>query len=98
MITPNFADLLEVDTPKEKYLLSTCSSSKETKYGRRVSGIMVKSLNGTLGRLPKLIECDHIPQERDPNPVYDEEFPSMTLPTRSHRWMMMRRSKSSLAT
>ena len=79
MITPNLADLLEVDTPKEKYLLSTCSSAKETKYGRRVSGIMVKSLNGTVVRLPKLIECDHIPQEKNeiPTPSMMKNFPPL---------------------
>ncbi|CAB3978894.1 PREDICTED: uncharacterized protein LOC107357656 [Paramuricea clavata] len=79
MITPNLADLLEVDTPKEKYLLSTCSSAKETKYGRRVSGIMVKSLNGTVVRLPKLIECDHIPQEKNeiPTPSMTKNFPHL---------------------
>ena len=73
MITPNLADLLEVDTPNEKYLLSTCSSARETKYGRRVSDLMVKSLNGTVAKLPKLIECDHIPQEKNEIPT-----PSMT--------------------
>ena len=79
MITPNLADTLEVDAPKEKYLLSTCSSTRETKYGRKVSGLMIKSLNKTVAKLPKLIECEHIPQERDeiPTPFMTKHFPHL---------------------
>ena len=79
MITPNLADTLEVDAPREKYLLSTCSSARETKYGRRVSGLMIKSLNGTVAKLPKLIECEHIPQEKDeiPTPSMTKHFPHL---------------------
>jgi hypothetical protein len=79
MITPNLADMLEIDAPREKYLLSTCSSARETKYGRRVSGVMVKSLSGTVAKLPKLIECEHIPQDKDeiPTPSMTKHFPHL---------------------
>ena len=79
MIAPNLADTLEVNAPREKYLLSTCSSARETKYGRRVSGLMIKSLNGTVAKLPKLIECEHIPQEKDeiPTPSMTKHFPHL---------------------
>ena len=56
MISPILIWTFTVDGPKEKYLLSTCSSSKETKYGRRISQVLVKGLNSNFMELPTMIE------------------------------------------
>ena len=69
MITPNLADQLNIESPREKYLLTTCSGAKETKHGRRVSGISVRSISGTVVKLPNLIECEHIPQDKNEIPT-----------------------------
>ncbi|CAB4009168.1 uncharacterized protein LOC110049208 [Paramuricea clavata] len=42
MISRKLADKLRIVGPKEKYFLSTCCGSKETRYGRRVPGLVVK--------------------------------------------------------
>ena len=80
MTTPNLADTLEVDAPREKYLLSTCSSARETKYSRRVLRLMIKSLNAwDVCETAQLIECEHIPQEKDeiPTPSMTKHFPHL---------------------
>ena len=64
MISPDLVDKLGVTGPKEKYFLSTCSSHKEVKYGRRASGLLVRSIEGKSSKLPTLVECDHIPQDK----------------------------------
>ena len=69
LVSPDLADRLDIDSPREKYLLTTCSSAKETKYGRRVSDISVKSISGTVAKLPSLIECEHIPRDRSEIPT-----------------------------
>ena len=57
MISLELVDELGINGPKEKYLLSTYSGSKETKFGRRVSGLMVTSIRGGKPlKLPTLIE------------------------------------------
>ena len=40
---------------------------------------MIKSLNGMVTKLPKLIECEHIPQEKDeiPTPSMTKHFPHL---------------------
>ena len=83
MKSPNLIRKLNVDGPKEKYLLSTCSSSssssKETKYGRRISGVLAKGLNNRIVELPTMIECDHIPQDKSeiPTPDTTKPFPHL---------------------
>ena len=64
LVTSERADDLGAGGPREKYLLSTCSTEKEKKYGRRVAGVTVRSLNGTEFALPTLTECDTIPQDK----------------------------------
>lgn len=79
MVSPNLVHQLDVDGPTEKYLLSTCSTTKETKYGRRISGLAVRSLNGRVAKLPKLVECDHIPQDKCeiPTPTMTDHYPHL---------------------
>ena len=43
---------------------TTCSATKEVKFGHRVSSLQVKSLNGIIEELPTLIECDSIPKDK----------------------------------
>ena len=76
MISPQLADSLGDHSPKEKYLLSTCSGSKETKYGRRVTGLVVKSMDGVKIQLPTLIECINIPKDKQeiPKPQHVKKF------------------------
>lgn len=46
MISPELVDTFSLDGSKEKYFLSTCSNTKEVKYGRRVTEIIARSING----------------------------------------------------
>ena len=63
MITRSLADKLGVLASREKYLLSTCSGEREVNYGRRVPGVLVTA-NGRTSKLPTLVECAHIPQDK----------------------------------
>ena len=45
LIRSELADELGVVGPWEKYFLTTCGGEKEVKYGRRVTGAIVESLN-----------------------------------------------------
>jgi hypothetical protein len=57
MISSDLVNEFGINAPHEKYLLSTCSGSKETKFGRRVSDLMVSSIKaGKPLKLPTLIE------------------------------------------
>ena len=76
MISTDLTDILGVQGPKEKYYLSTCSTEKEMKYGRRVYGLALHSSSGKLSKLPTLMECNQIPQSKDeiPTPEIAREF------------------------
>ncbi|KAK3727951.1 hypothetical protein QZH41_004895 [Actinostola sp. cb2023] len=63
MITPDLADKLKADGPRDRYLLSTCSGEREVNYGRRVSGVLLSAGNKT-SKLPTLVECAHLPQDK----------------------------------
>ena len=64
MISPNLADKLGATGPKLKYLLSTCSGTTEEKSGRRVCKVALRSMAGRTIRLPQLVECSNIPQDK----------------------------------
>lgn len=66
LITSELADDLGASGPLEKYFLSTCSGDREEKYGRRLTGVAVRSTNGAEFTLPTLTECDNIPQDKIP--------------------------------
>ncbi|CAB3985600.1 Hypothetical predicted protein [Paramuricea clavata] len=74
MISPELADLLDIDSPKQKYLLTTCSGAKETKYSWRESGLFVKSMCGRIAKLPNLVECEH---KALPPPRGSKEIPPL---------------------
>ena len=69
------ANKLKVKGPAEKYFLSTCSGEKMEKHGRRASGIYVRS-NCRTFRLPTLVECQQIPQDKSeiPTPEIAKRF------------------------
>ena len=79
MISPHLADKLGASGPREKFLLSTCSAVKEIKFGRRIPGLSVKSATGEQFKLPTLVECDHIPQDKSeiPTPEIARQFPHL---------------------
>ena len=56
LISSELADELGAEGALEKYYLSPCSSNREVKYGRRVTGTTIRALNGTALDLPMLIE------------------------------------------
>ena len=64
LISSELSDTLGVDTQPIKYYLSTCNGKDQEKYGRRVSDIVIKSLDGVQAELPTLVECDSIPQDK----------------------------------
>ena len=64
LISSELADELGILGPQEKYYLSTCTSEKEVKYGRRVTNVSIQSPSGAAADLPTLIECDGIPQDK----------------------------------
>ena len=79
MVSPELANKLGKEEEKEKYLLSTCSGSKEVRYGRRLSGIIARSLDGEQIELPTCIECNSIPEDKReiPTPIMASRFPHL---------------------
>ena len=71
MITSELADELGLTCPEEKYYLTSCSGEKEEKYGRRVTGVVLRSLKGTESELPTLIECNNIPRDKQEIPTLE---------------------------
>ena len=80
MITSELADELGVTGPEEKYYLTTSSGEQEGKYGRRVTGVVLKSLKETESELPTLIECNNIPRDKQeiPTPEMARRFPHLS--------------------
>ena len=80
LITSELADELGATGPEEKYYLTTCSGEKEAKYGRRVTGVVLKSLKGTESELPTLVECNNIPRDKQeiPTPEMARRFPHLS--------------------
>ena len=64
LISPNLANKLGATGPDLKYSLSTCSGQREEKSGRRMSSIVIRSMAGRTFKLPQLVECADIPQDK----------------------------------
>ena len=79
LITSERANELGAAGPQEKYYLTTCSGEKEAKYGRRVAGVVLKSLDGSESELHTLIECNNIPRDKQeiPTPEMARRFPHL---------------------
>ena len=69
LITTDLADKLSANGPEWKYYLSTCAREKEVRHGRRVTGLIVRSVHGRTSKLPTLIECDDVPQDKEEIPT-----------------------------
>ncbi|XP_052062914.1 uncharacterized protein LOC127702663 [Mytilus californianus] len=69
LASPEFFNLFDVRDKPENYTLSTCSGRVVTS-GKRGRGFVMESINGNdKFDLPVLIECDHIPNNRDEIPT-----------------------------
>ena len=79
LISTELADELGADGLEEKYFLTTCRGTKEIKYGRRVTDVVVQSFRGAAADLPTLIECGNVPQEKReiPTPEMATRFPHL---------------------
>ena len=79
IISTELADKLNAQGPDWKYYLSTCGSESEVKYGRRVTGLIIRSIHGRTSKLPTLIECDNIPQDKEeiPTPEIAMQYPHL---------------------
>ena len=79
LISSELADDLGISTPSEPYLLTTCSGTKEMKFGRRAANISIESMAGNVLNLPTLIECDNIPSNKNeiPTPELAQRFPHL---------------------
>ena len=79
IISTELADKLNAEGPEWKYYLSTCGGAKEVRYGRRLTGLIISSIHGRTSRLPTLIECDGIPQDKKeiPTPEMAREHPHL---------------------
>ena len=79
MISTELADKIGARGPAEKYFLSTCSSNRELKYGRRVEHLSLRSIDGKEFTLPTLTESEHIPQDKKeiPTPEMARKFPHL---------------------
>ena len=80
MNTPDLADKLNAKGPDWKYYLSTCEGKKEASYGCRVTGIIRKLVHGRTSKLPTLIECDGVPQDKEdiPTPETTVQYPHLS--------------------
>ena len=72
-------DTFDPEANCNSYRLSTCNG-RETAVGRRSSGFMIRSLDGTVLEMPTLIECDTIPNNRSeiPTPEVARNYPHLT--------------------
>lgn len=79
IINTELADKLNAQGPDWRYYLSTCGSDSEVKYGRRVTGLIIRSIHGRTSKLPTLIECDNIPQDKEeiPTPEIAMQYPHL---------------------
>lgn len=60
----DFFDAFHMQSPTSSYTLKTCSGVSE-RTGRTASGFYIESLDGkTVQRLPRLLECNEIPDDR----------------------------------
>lgn len=79
LVKSQFFNLLDINSSASPYTLKTCSSTVET-AGRKVSSIIVESLDGkTKVKLPTLLECNYLPDNRSeiPTPECTQYFPHL---------------------
>ena len=79
IVTTDLADKLNVRGPEWKYYLSTCGGDKEVRYGRGVTRLIIRSIHGRTSKLPTLIGCDSVPQDKEeiPTPEIAKQYPHL---------------------
>ena len=80
LVSSELSDDMGAKGPSEKYFLSTCYGNNQVKYGRRVPGLVIRSVqNGSEADLPILVECDNIPNDKSevPTPEIVRRFPHL---------------------
>ena len=63
IISTKLADKLNAEGPKWEYYFLTCGGDKEVGYGRRLTGLIIRSTHERTSTLPTLVACDGIPQD-----------------------------------
>ena len=63
IISTKLEDKLNAEGPKWEYYFLTCGGDKEVRYGRRLTGLIIRSTHERTSRLPTLVACDGIPQD-----------------------------------
>lgn len=74
-----FFDLFEINTSPTPYTLKTCSGKAET-AGRRAENFFIRSMDGETNiKLPPLIECDSVPDDKSeiPSPEIAQYHPHL---------------------
>ncbi|KAK7925507.1 hypothetical protein WMY93_007817 [Mugilogobius chulae] len=74
-----FFNLFEIKTTPAPYTLKTCSGKAET-TGRRAVDFIIESMDGKTNiKLPPLIECDSVPDDRSeiPSPEIAQHHPHL---------------------
>ncbi|XP_055012739.1 uncharacterized protein LOC129409873 [Boleophthalmus pectinirostris] len=74
-----FFDLFGIKTNPAPYILKTCSGKAET-VGKRAMNFVIQSMDGkTSIKLPPLIECDSVPDDRSeiPSPEIAQHHPHL---------------------
>lgn len=79
LITSELEDELGETSPLVRYYLTTSSGEKEAKYGRRVTNVVLKSLNGSESELPTLIKCNNISRNNQEITTPERRGGSLTL-------------------
>ena len=78
IISTELADKLNAEGPEWKFYLSTCGGTKEVRYGRRLTELIISSIHGRTSRLSILIECDGIPRDKEKTtPEITREHPHL---------------------
>ena len=79
LASPDFFRIFNITDRPESYSLSTCAGQIVTS-GRRAKGFIAQSVHGDIKlELPELLECDHIPNDREeiPTPEVTMNYPHL---------------------
>ena len=64
LVSTSLADNFGADLDKQRYLLSTCGAKPQEVWGRHLTGLVFRGVNGVSMELPLLTECSRIPQSK----------------------------------
>ncbi|XP_066448142.1 uncharacterized protein [Eleutherodactylus coqui] len=84
LASSTFFDIFNIEGHSSPYSLKTCTGVTE-EAGRRATGFQIESMDGeTSLPLPKLIECNQIPNNREEIPTPEAALPHKHLKTMAH--------------